>query len=152
MSIVKIYRYKDQAVIPSIARTAEGLLVECAPVVLCQIDQPQLPDLIGQTLTAPVLEQPDSEEDNGPDSVVLEALGLKKWRDFEQNALLYTIHCTESSVEVHITGRGQDGFWKRDDSPMLSLARHNRRHHQQQRRLNRNAVLVCCDCMIQSAG
>ncbi len=121
MSILKLYRYKHLIVIPTIATTAEGLLVESIPVQICDVDDPALPSVIEDCLLhTPELEDQDEADQSGPKSVVVEALKLKKWRDLEQNALLYMVHRSSSAVEVHVTGRGDDGFWKRDDSLRLS--------------------------------
>lgn len=122
MNLFKFYRYKNRAVIPAMVLTEAGLIVEGNPVEVLEIDHPELPQVLREALCAsPRKEEPANEEDEGPGSVVLEALHLKKWRDFEQDALLYTVHRTDHTVEVHVTGRGDDGFWKRDDTKKITL-------------------------------
>lgn len=120
MSILKLYRYKDKVVIPAIAITKEGLLVESLPVEVCDVEDPRLPSVIEECLArTPQEEQPGDDDGQGPKSIVLEALHLKKWKDLEQNALLYTLFRSRNDVQIHVTGRGDDGFWKRDDSLMI---------------------------------
>lgn len=122
MNLFKFYRYKNRAVIPSMVLTEAGLIVEGNPVEVLEIDHPELPEVLREALCASLgKEEPTEDEDEGPKSVVLEALQLKKWRDFEQEALLYTVHRTDKTVEVHVTGRGDDGFWKRDDTQKITL-------------------------------
>lgn len=122
MNLFKFYRYQNRAVIPAMIQTEQGLIVEANPVEILDIDHPDLATVLREALCAtPGKEQPDESGDDGPKSVVLEALNLKKWRDFEHNALLYTVHRTDKAVELHATGRGDDGFWKRDDSKKITL-------------------------------
>lgn len=121
MSILKIYRYKEQVVIPTIAQNEHGLLVECSPVAICDVEDPRMPDVIQEALSREVLPEQNDDHDEGPKSVVLESLKLKKWRDLEQSAILYTIFRSDSAIQVHSTGRGADGSWTRDDSLMVNF-------------------------------
>lgn len=122
MTLFKFYRYRNSAIIPTMVLASNNLLVEGEPVEIVEIDHPELKNILLEALAKPATaEPPQQEDDDGPKSVVLEALKLRKWREFEQNALLFTVYRSQTGVEIHVTGRGDDGFWKRDDTAKIAL-------------------------------
>lgn len=121
MSILKFYKYNGQVLIPTIAPTESGLLVEVEPVICCSVDdRAELEKTILDSLHDSTWAPPEDQLQDQPEHpVILAVLGLRRWADFERKALLFTLHKSANGSTLHITGRGSDGFWSRDDS--LSL-------------------------------
>lgn len=99
-------------------QTEQGVYLETEPVVLVDIGVngavvELLTELLSSTPAAAQEEDLYNEEGDrfSAQSVLLAALSLKKWQDFERQSLLFTLHKTDSQVNLHITGRGADGLW-----------------------------------------
>lgn len=114
MSMVRVYLYAvgQQVILPLVAENEAGVYVETGPVQFFDV-----PDLdkwkaeIHRRLTEgnPVVTTPDEEVT--PGSPILEALNLKKWDDFERQALLFTVHTKPDGVSLYVTGKDKDGHW-----------------------------------------
>jgi hypothetical protein len=123
MTVWKIYRYEDMVLVPTMVVTDEGVFIETGPVQSVSIEEVQeLLDLIERLLASPVGKAQEKDLNN-PDSplassrpVLLEMLKIKRWRDFEKRALMYTLFCQGAQLTMHVTGRAPDGMWLRDDS------------------------------------
>lgn len=114
MSLCRIYARNGKVLIPVVAQTAEGMFVDAAPVeVLSLHDRPALEQALAEALHAENPPVPSPQQDEGPGSVILEAVGIRRWEAFERAAVLYTIHTTEEGVMVYATGHGADGMWTR---------------------------------------
>ncbi|MBI4534554.1 MAG: hypothetical protein HY711_11475, partial [Candidatus Melainabacteria bacterium] len=69
-------------------------------------------------------EMPTPDVVTEPGSVVLEAVGIRRWEAFERGAVLYTLHRKASGITMYVTGRGADGMWtERKDKEKLFDAR-----------------------------
>lgn len=98
-------------------------MVESWPVTICDITQmgevkQSILDALTQNAAA---QDPGDNDEDDTRPVVLIALNLKHWHEFEKNSLLWTAHRTDSGLTVHLTSRGDDGYWRRDDSRTLFL-------------------------------
>lgn len=114
MSMVRVYLYAigQQVIIPQVAETEEGVFIETEPVQFFAVqDVDKWKSEIYKRLVAgnPAFSPP--EDDVTPGSPILEALNLKRWDDFERQAVLYTIHVKPRSVAVYATGKNEDGRW-----------------------------------------
>jgi len=112
--MVRVYLYGvgQKVIIPQIAETEAGFLVEQEPVTIFDVqDLPQWKALAYKYLKEgnPVI--PTPEENVTPGSPILEMLGLKKWDDFERKAVMYTVHVGARGVAVYSTGRNEQGKW-----------------------------------------
>ncbi|MBX9688899.1 MAG: hypothetical protein K2X27_19480 [Candidatus Obscuribacterales bacterium] len=123
MSIWKLYRFEDQFLAPSMVIAEGGNYIETEPIFSVSADdKSELIDLIKDLIKS----QPQQAKDNdiykesieckNYEPALLEILGLHKWKDFEQRALMYTLHKQGEELHLHITGRGSDGFWSISDS------------------------------------
>ena len=114
MSMVRVYLYAigQQVIIPELAETEAGFYVETAPVDFFPVHEvDNWKSAIYKRLTRgnPVIPTPD--DNVTPGSPILEALNLRKWDDFERQAVLYTIHVRPRAVSVYKTGKNEEGRW-----------------------------------------
>lgn len=118
MSLWKIYRYEDTVLVPRMVQTDAGVFLETEPVELIAISDPKsIREVLAELLDSKpgTAEEEDLYNEEGDrfaaQSVLLTALSLKKWQDFERRALLYTMHKQNDELKLHVTGRGNDGLW-----------------------------------------
>lgn len=101
-------------------RSNDGVFIEAAPVRQLSTESvEQLVEMLVALLESDPAQAEDSDlndPENPSEPVVLEFLGLTKWKDFEKRALMYTLHRAGSSLHLHVTGRGADGMWSIADS------------------------------------
>lgn len=127
MTIWKLYRYEDSVLAPRMVKTEDGVFVETQPVSSVPADaKSEIVDLLKDVLqTDP--EDASSEDLNvdmdqkDPQPVLLQILSIKKWKDFEKRALMYTLHRSDKQLDMHVTGRGDDGMWCVADSERRSF-------------------------------
>lgn len=89
--------------------------MDTAPVVvinLQDLDGVKSALLLAMEAGNPVVPTPQQQEE--PGSVILEAVGIKRWQAFEKDAVFYTIHRGQNSIDVYSTGRGKNGLWIQD--------------------------------------
>lgn len=122
MSVVKFYRYNDRLVVPTMAISG-GLLVEVEPITIYDINEKgDVKRCILAAITAEPQEADYHSQQTDERPVVLAALGLKHWFELERSAILFTLQRATNMVTLHITGRGEDGYWKRDDTQTCFLS------------------------------
>lgn len=112
--MVRIYLYGvgQQIIIPELAETDEGFFVETDPVKIFSVqDIPAWKSVIYRVLSQgnPII--PTPEKTSSPGSPILEALNLKRWDDFERQAVLYTVHAGPRFISVYATGKNEDKRW-----------------------------------------
>ena len=123
MSIWKIYRFENMILSPTMVVTDAGVFIETNPVEAISTELiPELLALVEKLLNSTIehaqerdFYDPDSP-DSSPQSVLLELLKIRRWRDFEKRALMYTLHRQGSELTMYITGRATDGMWAVDDA------------------------------------
>jgi hypothetical protein len=114
MTFLHFYVRKRKVIIPTVAQTDEGFFIDVAPVEMLSANRTsQLRDTLTNALTSGN-KQVQTPEAGDPGSVVLEAVGIKRWEAFEKQSALYTIFSTTGSTTVYVTGRGEDGMWTQD--------------------------------------
>lgn len=114
MSMVRVYLYAigQKILIPELVETDEGFFVETAPVKIFPVQ-----DISGwkaevyKFLSLGNRIIPTPEQSSEPGSPILEALGVKRWDDFERQAVLYTIHAGPRFISVYATGRNEERRW-----------------------------------------
>lgn len=118
MGLWKLYRYENYVVAPRMVQTEQGVYLETEPVELVNVDvRGAVVDLLTDVLAsapAPAQENDLYNEEGdrfSAQSVLLAALSLKRWQDFERRAVLFTLHKTDAQINLHVTGRGDDGLW-----------------------------------------
>jgi len=112
--MVRVYLYAvgQQIIIPELSETDEGFFVETAPVKIFPVQ-----DIVGWKAVVynvllkgnPSIPTPGKTSD--PGSPILEALGLKRWQDFERQSVLYTVHAGPRFISVYATGKNEDKSW-----------------------------------------
>lgn len=125
MAVWKLYRYEDRVLVPRMVQSEEGMYLETEPVqVVCVSDRVALVETLLRTLSQDPTKAADADFCD-PDApalpVVLEVLGIRKWKEFEMKALMYTLHKSESSWKMYVTGRGDDGMWCLNDENSRSF-------------------------------
>jgi hypothetical protein len=114
MSMVRIYLYGvgQKIIIPELAETEEGFFVEIDPIKIFSVqDIVGWKDVIYRVLSQGNKMIPTPEQTAEPGSPILEALGLKRWDDFERQSVLYTVHVGPRFISVYATGKNQDKRW-----------------------------------------
>ena len=118
MGLWKLYRYENYVVVPRMVQTEQGVYLETEPVELVNVDvRGAVIDILSELLVSipAAAKEEDLYNEEGDrfsaQSVLLAALSLKRWQDFERRAVLFTLHKTESQTNLHISGRGDDGLW-----------------------------------------
>lgn len=87
--------------------------MDTAPVVLCDIsDGDKVRETLLQVMkrTNEVVPTPAPTDEAG--SAVLDKLGLRKWRKFESDAVMFNIYVRENGIEFFSTGEAVSGEWK----------------------------------------
>src|SRR5262249_20291680 len=114
MTLARFYLHGGQVIMPTVAQTEAGFYTDVEPVSVVDIRDAQLVKESMQAIFArPNPQIPTPAAPAEPGSVVLDALGLKKWIAFEKHAVLYTVHRRQDDTVVYATGRGADGMWIR---------------------------------------
>jgi hypothetical protein len=116
MTFLHFYVRNRKVIIPTVAQTDEGFFIDVAPVEMISVGKTtQLREVLvkAMELGNPQVQTPEAE---GPGSVILEAVGIKRWEAFEKQSALYTIFSTKGNTTVYVTGRGEDGMWTQDKS------------------------------------
>lgn len=114
MSMLRVYLYgiTQKVFIPTMAVTEEGFIAEQGPLHVFQVTEvARWKNKINQMLKDgnPIIPTPETVET--PGSVILEHLNIQKWRDFETNAVMYTVHKGHMFITIYKTGRGPDRMW-----------------------------------------
>lgn len=123
MTFFRVYRYKDQLIVPTVVQAEEGFYMDVEPLTISAIsDQKSLRSNLLEALARenPVVPTPDPSEDRGG-SAILERLNLRKWRAFEKDATMFTIYFNENGWEFYSTGKAVDGEWKSNRGKHISL-------------------------------
>lgn len=97
--------------------------MDVEPVLICGISEDkEVRPRIEKCLlsTNDVVPTPDRADE--PGSAILERLGLRKWRAFETDAIMFNIYLTESGVEYYSTGPAVGGEWKVGGGKHISLS------------------------------
>jgi hypothetical protein len=116
MTFLHFYVRNRKVIIPTVAQTDEGFFIDVAPVEILPVSRTtQLRETLTSAMTSGNKEV-QTPEAATPGSVVLEAVGIKRWEAFEKQSALYTIFSTTGSTTVYVTGRGDDGMWTQDKS------------------------------------
>lgn len=128
MSLWKIYRYEDLVLAPRMVRTEAGVFLESEPVQMVRTDNREaLRELLQELLSGAIEDASESDLYNeegdrfSPQSVLLAALSLQRWQDFERKSLLFTMHKTDEKLDLHVTGRGDNGLWSLERSKCTSF-------------------------------
>jgi hypothetical protein len=114
MSMVRIYLYAigQKIIIPELVETEDGFFVEVEPVRIFPVqDINGWKSVIYSVLREGNIVVPTPEQSAEPGSPILEALGLKRWDDFERQAVLYTIHAGCRYISVYATGKNAEKRW-----------------------------------------
>lgn len=113
---------------PRMVQTEQGVYLETEPVELVDIGyRASVVELLVELMSSEpsAAKEDDLYNEEGDrfsaQSVLLAALSLKKWQDFEKRALLFTLHRTDEQINLHITGRGADGLWNISKSECKSF-------------------------------
>ena len=131
LTIWKMYRYEDSVLAPKMVKTEEGVFVETQPVSSVSADsKADIVELLKDSLQADP--EDASKEDlnyeidvKDAQPVLLQVLGIKKWKDFEKRALMYTLHRSDNQLVMRVTGRGADGMWSIADSESRNFSFEN---------------------------
>lgn len=114
MKFSRFYLRNRKVILPTVVQTEDGFFMDVEPVYVIGVWEEELPDILRQTLEKEnerVETPPPSAE---PGSVVLEAVGIKRWEAFEKGTVLYIVHGDTEKTKVYVTGRGSDGMWERE--------------------------------------
>ena len=117
MTLIRVYVFNQQLVLPTVAQTEDGFFVDTAPVkVLTMKKVEQWPGAIYKALAKgnEVIPTPDATDE--PGSSILDVLNIRKWSTFETQAIMYVLHDGGRYVMMHRTGKGANGMW--DNSTM----------------------------------
>lgn len=112
MSLFHFYLRNRKVIIPTVALTEAGFYMDVGPVTV--VDTAAVDKLKAVLMDALEGENPGiptPEKAAKPGSVVLDAVGIKRWEAFERQSILYTVHITTKSVWLYVTGRGANGMW-----------------------------------------
>ena len=99
-------------VIPTIVSTPDGIFMEVEPVSVFDVTDLNAwkRHVVKALENGNAIVTPD-DSTNEPGSAVLERLGLKKWHDFEVNAVMFTIHKGAMYFTIYSTGRDEKRMW-----------------------------------------
>lgn len=123
MSLYHLYVHKQNVLIPTVCQTESGVYLDEAPVTIveakikAELEQALLSLLSSDNLP---VSTPDASLEAG--SAILDLLAIKKWSQFEKQAVMYTIHKDDNRISVYITGRADDGMWKQEFQRESSFA------------------------------
>jgi hypothetical protein len=113
LSFVRFYRYRDQLVIPTVVQAEEGFYMDVDPVTVCDISEAErVREQLSEALNRSNEVVPTPSPTDEPGSAILDKLGLKKWRKFEAEAVMFNVYLNEKSIEYYSTGAAVSGEWK----------------------------------------
>lgn len=113
MSFVRFYRYRDKLVIPTVVQAEEGFYMDVDPVTIGDIaDGDNVRERLFAALKHANEVVPTPSPTDEPGSAVLDKLGLKKWRKFEAEAVMFSIYLKDNGIEYYSTGAAVSGEWK----------------------------------------
>ena len=117
--MIRVYLYSigQKVIIPKIAQTDDGMLIETRPIRVFSVTSVNkwkacLLDYFNQELD---IIQARDQTDN-PGSYILDRLDLERWSDFEKYSVMYTIHRGGKFISVYSTGKKEDGMWSQPKS------------------------------------
>lgn len=119
MSMVRVYLYgvDRKVLIPKMAQTEDGMLVETAPVEMFDVtDVDTWKAHVYKQLVEGLEYIKGKDQTTNPGSAILEKLNLSKWSDFERFSVMYIIHRGPKFISVYSTGRADDGMWTQGKS------------------------------------
>lgn len=119
MSMVRVYLYgiDRKVLIPKMAQTEDGMLVESAPVEMFDVtDVDTWKAHVYKQLVEGLKYIKGKDQTTNPGSAILEKLNLGKWSDFERFSVMYIIHRGPKFISVYSTGRADDGMWTQGKS------------------------------------
>jgi hypothetical protein len=114
MTFARIYLRNRKVILPTVVLTEDGFYMDVEPVYIVGVWEDDLREVLLEALqkeNQKVETPPQSEE---PGSVVLDAVGIKRWEAFEKGAVMYIVHGDTDRTTAYVTGRGSDGMWQRD--------------------------------------
>lgn len=115
MSLYHLYVYKHEVLIPTVCQTETGVYLDEAPVTSIAADSKEsLEAALVNLLSSENPKIFTAETGVQAGSAILDLLTIKKWSDFEKQAIMYTIHSDNRRISIYITGRGPDGMWKQE--------------------------------------
>lgn len=117
MTLIRVYVFNQQLIIPTVAQTEDGFFVDTAPVQVLNMKQlDQWQGAITKALAKGNEIIPTPDADGEPGSAILDSLNIRKWSTFETHAIMYTLHDGGRYIMLHRTGKGAQGMW--DNSTM----------------------------------
>lgn len=122
MTVLHLYVFSGKALLPTVAQTEDGFFLDVNPVsIVLADDAPAFTSAFTAVLAAgnPLVAVPTGDQE--PGSVLLEALGLKRWETFERQAIFYSIHCAADRIALYITGRGENGLWAVNEQNQMNF-------------------------------
>jgi hypothetical protein len=117
MTLIRVYVFNQQLIIPTVAQTEDGFFVDLGPVKVLTMKQLELwePAILKSLLAGNAIIPTPAPADE-PGSAILDKLNIRKWSTFETQAIMYTLHDGGRYVMLHRTGKGANGMW--DNSTM----------------------------------
>jgi len=115
VAVARFYLYREKVIMPTVVQAEAGFYMDARPVTILPLKEADLLKIAIQDALASsnrTVPTPRKSHDGG--SVLLDALGLKKWSSFEKFAVMYTVYLTGRYTTVYVTGRGPDGMWSQE--------------------------------------
>jgi len=112
MSLTHLYLWNQKVLLPDVVQTEDGFFTDEAPMEIFDVkDLAGWKNSLETKLYAgnKIVRTPDSSEP--PGSAILEAFNIHKWSTFEQQAVMYTVHCGSRYINLYRAGKRSDGMW-----------------------------------------
>lgn len=119
MSMLRVYLYGvgQKIIIPTIAQTDDGMLVEVEPIKVFSVTQVnRWKAYVYHCLSSGPNIIKGKDQTSNPGSAILDKLNLERWSDFERYSVMYMIHLGPKYISVYSTGKSEDGMWTQGKS------------------------------------
>jgi len=116
MSLTRFYLYRDAVLIPNVVKAEEGFYFDAEPITGCDVtDDEDLKGCLSEALQMENEVVPTPKPEVGKGSLILEALNLKRWHEFEYQSVMYSVYSDENGdYTFYATGRSDKGLWSQD--------------------------------------
>lgn len=119
MSMLRVYLYgvNQSVIIPTVAQTEDGMLIEIEPIRIYEVRQVRKwKSHILKAIAGEARMIKGSDQTGNPGSAILDKLNLERWSDFERYSVMYMIHKGGKFISVYSTGKDKDGMWTQGKS------------------------------------
>jgi len=129
MTLIHIYLWQQQAIVPTVVKTEAGFYLDSAPVELIPLTAPsRLSVVLEERAAKGNVKVPTPSREELKKALVVRFAKARNWNAFEKSTDCCMLEVSTEIITARITERGENGRWKqlgeqrRDFAPGTDLA------------------------------